>query len=547
MRNGDENQAHGRLSVGFPPVDWSAPVTQMTLAFALLAATAAAQDTPPADTVSPRAAKLEAELSRYKPGSPDAAAVLLQLLDLYHDNGRVFGLIRAGQTFVGTQPSHPRHADAVLKLLDGLTALSRHKEIVVTARQFLERHPTHARAGHVEGLLARALRTTGDRAAAGETFEALWRRLGNTPQGRQAAVDAFQLYVALGTVDAYGKAAKLAEALFDQGPASDFGAQAGQMAVLYWNYAQQWAKAVAVGTKILAKSAPADKDALRDLHLALAQDYARLAQHANAADNYRKALAIALRPELHYQLIQSLVSAQAKPAELGPVVTAYLEKYPTSAERGAVRGLLALALLANKETERGLALLAEVLPEDARTNDFAGHYVRNNSKPGQAAQNEAVLKAALLKNKKDASVLRYYLGFEVYQNQMKDKARARQTIRELVTLSPAADGQTDGALTWLLSNAANDEEFKADFAAVLKARREHLELSQYRVFIQNWFNRARQSKENPARVAWAKAELEKANQEPLVRDWLQATEAADPAVAASACAALTTPAPGDPE
>lgn len=498
---------------------------------------------PPApDTVSPQAAKLEAELSKFKPGTPEAAATLLQLVDLYHDNGRVFGLIRAGQAFIASQPSHPKHAETMLKLLDGLVTLSRHKESIVTSRQFLERYPTHARASYPEKVLADALKVTRDRNAAGAAYETVWKRLGTTPEGKAAAIEAIHQYAAIGNVESYGKAAKVAEALFDQNPAGEYGTQTGQTAMYYWNNAQQWAKVIVVGSKLLARGLPTDKDQLRDLHFNMAQNYSRTNQHANAADSYRKALAIQDRPDFYYHLIYSLHSVNAKPAEIEAAYNAYAAKYPKAADLATVRGLVANSYIINKETARGLAILAGVLGEDARSNDYTGIYIRNNSgKPEQAAQNEQVLKAAIAKNKRDGSVLRYYLGFDVYQNQMKDKARAKQTIRELVTQSPAGDGQTDSAMSWLLSNAASDDEFKADFTATLKTRRDRLEMPAYRSYIANWFTRAAQSKETPTRVAWAKAELEKANQDPLVRDWLLATEAQDPNVAANARAALIAP------
>src|SRR5207302_2040650 len=162
--------------------------------------------------------------------------------------------------------------------------------------------------------------------------------------GKAAAVEAIQQYAAVNSMENHAKAAKVAEALFDQAPAGEFGTQVGQAAMYHWNTAQQWAKVLAAGTKMLARNLPADKDRLQD------------------------------RPDHHQRLIQSLYQANAKPAELEAALTAYYQKYPKALEKGALRGLLALSLIANKETARGLAVLAEVLPDDARTQDYAGQY-----------------------------------------------------------------------------------------------------------------------------------------------------------------------------
>ena len=110
-------------------------------------APAPAKQTPaaaPAATPAPSAneeqiTKLEAELSKLRDTSPEAADVMLKLVDLYAAEGRVFGLIRVGQTFSTSFTTHPQHKTVMLKLLDGLVGTSRNKETVTLARQFLQR------------------------------------------------------------------------------------------------------------------------------------------------------------------------------------------------------------------------------------------------------------------------------------------------------------------------------------------------------------------------------------------------------------------------
>ena len=68
-------------------------------------AQAPAEDTKQLDAVSQEAAKLEADLNKFKDTAPEAAEVLVKLVELYHQHGRAFGLIRAGQRFSAAHPN----------------------------------------------------------------------------------------------------------------------------------------------------------------------------------------------------------------------------------------------------------------------------------------------------------------------------------------------------------------------------------------------------------------------------------------------------------
>jgi len=89
------------------------------------------------DPVSRRASELEARLGKVVDHSPEGAEILLELVELYHENGRAFGLVRAGQKFINAQPTHPQHEQVMLRLLDGLRVTSRNEDTIATARQFL--------------------------------------------------------------------------------------------------------------------------------------------------------------------------------------------------------------------------------------------------------------------------------------------------------------------------------------------------------------------------------------------------------------------------
>ena len=120
------------------------------LAFALVAVGVAHTQPKPADkapapadgdidAVGKQAANLETQLAKLSASSKDAAELQLKLIDLDYENGRPFGLVRTGQTFVSQHSAHPRHKEAMLKLIDGLQAMSRNKELTASIRQFLQR------------------------------------------------------------------------------------------------------------------------------------------------------------------------------------------------------------------------------------------------------------------------------------------------------------------------------------------------------------------------------------------------------------------------
>src|SRR5687767_14996531 len=122
-----------------------------------------AAEAPMVDVVGQQAATLEAELGKFKDTSPEAAEAMVKLVDLYHADGRLFGLVRIAQQFVAAHPADPRHQAVMLKLIDSLEALSRNKDQAATIRQFLARYPQAAECGPLEVRLAESLLQLDDR------------------------------------------------------------------------------------------------------------------------------------------------------------------------------------------------------------------------------------------------------------------------------------------------------------------------------------------------------------------------------------------------
>ena len=124
------------------------------------------------DEVSRQAADLEGQARKLDASSVEGANTLLELVDLYHENARAFGLIRAGKSFVKVHRDHPRHREVMLKLLDGHLIVSRNEDIVSTARQFLEFYKKDGAAPQVARELGEVLHRQNKKMEAAKAFEA---------------------------------------------------------------------------------------------------------------------------------------------------------------------------------------------------------------------------------------------------------------------------------------------------------------------------------------------------------------------------------------
>jgi TolA-binding protein len=483
----------------------------------LLTASAIAQEPTPTDEVGKQAAALEAELGKYKDTTPEAAEAMVKLIDLYHKDGRLFGLVRTGQQFVSSQPTDPRHKAVMLKLIDGQEALSRNKELSATIRQFLARYPDAAENPGLEIRLADALRQLEDRLRAAEACRAVWRRQGASEVGRRNGVYALQLLEQANTPDSLKQEAELAEEMLDKLPAGEFAREVGWQGFHTWRRLGQWAKSTVIGNKLLQKGLGGDPETLRLLHLTIAENHANLGQHANAAQSYQQARAIRDDAAVLYQIIFRLYHAAAKPPEIEPLMREYGQKYADRPDRFHGVSYLALSCIANGDKARGVQLLSMILADDPAFNGNAAVFVRENGiEPAQLTDSEQKLTQAIAQNKGGNAYLRYVLAFELYRDRIKDLAKCKQTLRDLITHSPSDDGYTTAAVEWLLNNSADDNEFHANLASILAARKTHPQLVSLRDAVKNWAQAARQNKDFAAKVALANEELKKSNADPIV-------------------------------
>ncbi|MBM3982277.1 MAG: tetratricopeptide repeat protein [Planctomycetes bacterium] len=482
------------------------------------------------DAVGKQAAALETQLAKTSATSKEGAELQLKLIDLYHEHGRPFGLVRTGQTFVAQHTTHPRHKEAMLKLIDGLRVTGRNKELIATGRQFLARHPGDPAGAEVERWLARLLRKTNDSLATAAVLEAQWKRLGNTPDGYRAGREAVSIYFAVNNAESLAKAAALGEEMLDKLPAGGPATYVGWYAVEAHERLSQWAKANAVGAKLAAKSPPPTVYYLQYLHARMGENYNRLGQHVNAVASWRAALAVPNnppRPDLHMRLIEQIVQTNPKPGDLEPVVNDYNTKFPARPDRFAAQVRLANAYSADKNPARAEQILAGVLPFDGRSHSASSAYTAlfggdadKTVKANRLAAAEQTLRAAVAKSTPaNAAVLRYSLSLELLRDRAQNVPAAKAVARELAFQFPSNDGYTAGAINWLLDAAADDAEFNADVARVVEARRKFPWVTTYRGTLANWAQGRLANKDLAKRAQAAQVALAASNKEPVNADW----------------------------
>jgi len=506
---------------------------------------ATAPAAPAAQPENPKIRQLEADLSKLRDTSPEAAAVMVQLIDLYYAEGRVFGLIRVGQTFVTGFTSHPQHKDAMLKLFDGLLSTSRNKELITLARQFMQRYPNDPAIPRVEQVLAATLEQVDDRPRAAEALEAVWKRQGDTFLGRESALKAFNLYAGLNNKDGFTKAAALAESVADKVAAPDYATRLAIDSVIYWQRIAEYAKSNAVGNKLLKKNLPADPAVRAYLHSLLAQNDVNLQQRANAAENFRKARTLVDNKDSLYRLIVELHSAAAPPEQLQPLVDEYFTKYPWAVDRFVLKSYLPPAYIRVKNIARAMQITKELLLEDPTSGNSANLLVqyntidpvKNATDPTKYPETEQLLSQAIGKNPIHDPYLRYVLAFSVYRDLIKDLTKTKQVLRDSITKSPTNAHYSNEAIAWLLNTAENDQAFTSELQLILKAREENLNLAGFRGYLAAWVQQNRNNKDLKARVAQVKAAVEQADQAPLAQIWV-ATEAGNTPKAQEARAKL---------
>ncbi|MEM7557498.1 MAG: tetratricopeptide repeat protein [Planctomycetota bacterium] len=466
------------------------------------------------DAVSQQASQLEAQLGKYNDTTPEAADLMLQLIDLYHDNARVFGLVRISNRFVAAHPRDKRHKGAMLKMIDGLQAMSRNPDLIAACRQFISRYPKDKACGDVEVRLARTLAQSEEKTAAAEAFHAIWRRR-KDEAGQQAAIRAIVRYTSADNKSIL-KGAELAEELLERCQ-GELAVQIGMKAVESYSRIGKWAESNRAATKLINSGALQDKKALRQLYLDTAENYNRQGQHANSVKSFAAARKLRDDQETHFKMIQQLDRGKASSSEIVSAVKEYAATYSDREDRYQGLSALVQAYLREDKSDTALNLLRQVLPFDARSNDNARVFVeRMGTEPEQLADAEKTLREAIVQNEAHASYLRYVLAFNLYRDRMKDNDKMTQTLKELVQRSPQDDQYTRSAISHLLSGAEEGKQFDDTVDLLLKARSENLHVAGFHQAFDSWRQNARRDNKKKARTKVLQEKLEQANSDSIL-------------------------------
>lgn len=490
------------------------------IACLLITAQLTAQETPQIDDVSKEASQLEGELGKYKDTSPEAGKALHALTELYYKHGRVFGLVRSAQRFVAAHPTDPRHSAIMLRLLDGLEALSRHKEFTVISRQFLTRYPTAPQCTSIEERLAYTLEKMNEKADSAEVYRARWRREMNA-NGRRFGVKACELFAQTGN-PGITQEAELAEEMFDKLPKDEFARHIGLRSYYEWRRISQWAKANVIGNKLIKSGLLKDAEERREVLRTMAENYRYLGQHSNAVEVLKQVRAIRDDQWALYYHIQAFYDSAAPAAQMEPLVKDYLTQHKDREDRFERIGLLALAWNREKNSARALKLFRQLLSVLPQTHSVASYFIQlNGTEPAQLKDTETALRQAIplceKNNPAQAWYLRYQLGFTVYRDRLKDIPKAKAMIREMIEKSPTNDGHIYNAFSWLFTVPENDGEFHQDVARVLRVRKQYPHWTNLRNYPASWVKTYKKHKELAPRSQYLAAQVAKADQDPVIQ------------------------------
>ncbi|MCA9175308.1 MAG: tetratricopeptide repeat protein [Planctomycetales bacterium] len=486
------------------------------------------------DEVGREAAKLEAELGKFKDTSPEAADALVKLVELYHQHARAFGLIRAGQKFSSSHPADPRHHDVMLKLIDGLEAMSRSRDLTVACRQFLQKYPQSPLRRDVAQRLAATLDKLNERVDAAKVLQRLWEEQPNAA-GRDFGTEAVVRFSASSRREDITAAAEIAEQMCEKLPANEYIEAIGLKGVEQWERIGQWSNANALANKLVAKDLPKDPEQRRALLRRVAENYARQSQFANAVESLKKTRAIRDDQEPHYQQIQRMYNAAIKATELQPVVDDYFKKYPERDDRFQTLGLLAYSYNRDGDQPRARQLFQQLMQHQAGTHSAATNFIAySGAEPADLATVEKELRSALTAaTQTQPDHIQYALGFNLYRDRLKDPAKARVVLREMLEQNPPNDSRAWNAVSYVLDTATSDEEFRADFDRLLAARQRSAHLNNYAQYLGNWVKQQNTAlgkvrKNDPnydekmtlkGRVDYAASALKSAGDDPVYAAW----------------------------
>jgi TolA-binding protein len=406
-----------------------------------------------------KASGLEARLKETAEASPAGAKLMLELIDLYWQEGQVFGLIRTAGKFSRAQADHPRRAEVMLRLIDGYAATARHEDVITTSRQFLELFPVNPLTNQARDRLATSLERSGLGAAAAIQRRDIWQNGGNADQG----IRALRLLMAANNAPSFKQATALAIGMVEKLPADSDLTGTGLQGMEAAARAELWAEGLQISKTLVRRKASMNDRQRSDFEFRTGRFESQLGQHENAIQSFRKALAPG-RDEIHRNLISAMIAAKKAPTEIEAEARRYLAAFPRRDDRYEPLARAANAAAEAKNTALAISIGDEVMLRDVPGQDIPRAYVNWCGDDHRRAE-QGLLKA-IEKNPSGVGKLRAVLALDVYRDRMKDTAKAREMTRAHLTYSPSEDGWSEEIIKFLYESAPNDEAFKKDLGLV---------------------------------------------------------------------------------
>ncbi len=509
-------------------------ILSLLLLFTVSSAIVFAQDAAPtaaSDALTEaekQAADLEAKLRQTLEGSDEGARILIELVDIYYEEGQVFGLVRAGKTFVNAQAGHPKHEEIMARLVEGLAVASRNADLKATILQFLERYPNSKKAAGFHRMIARVLEREGQRRPAADHYRACWEKSGTA--GLDEAVQAFRLYQDLRSGTASTAMGEMALQLLDQLPANTTATMFGVLAMQQTrSYGNQYQLSNEIGRKIIEKKPPLDDRQAWEIYHWIGDNYRTEKQYANAIQAYRSAIVKkATSPEVHRNLIRSLYDSQASFGDLEKAVAAYLKAFPKEvvSRRMEMKYLLASDQQRRENVNEAIKRLRDVLKESAHSAPSLFSWTGDEALWGQV---EAIYREVDAANPKEEYRIHYDMARIHYRDRKKDSEKAKQLFRNHILFAdplPNASGEFRDALGWILSEAQSDQEFQAEVKRYIGHARRHAHRGNYSTALGSWLESARKSDVEVVKrnYQWAKGENDKFRKENVIRLWSAAMQ-----------------------
>lgn len=450
---------------------------------------------------------LEAKLRDHLADSPEAAELMLALLQEREATEDVFGVIKTAGDFVRAQSKHPKRAEVMVRLIEGYAAGARHGEVIATGKQFLEIFPDNALAIRTHHAMAEAYEKLGRWQDAAKH----WAPVGLTgdPIAVKRALDHFRRAE---NAQAGREGAEFTLALLRTKPSQLWSADAALRGMELAGRGERWETGADIGRAALQGETVRSAKDTEQLWFRLGEFESRLGRHKEAVDAMEKSLA-SKRSDHWGAYLRELGASKADPATIAKKAREMAEILPGD-NATHYAALQACDALKNADKSQEAASFAEAV---IRSGDYSRDLVRKFVEVcgDDHGRSERLLLEQLGKHPAKDSSLREALAVDLYQYRLKDAAKSRKMAFDWLERSPSAAG-ADRIVACLIDQSADEASIRADLEKIASSGLKHSQIESYWQELWRW----RSDDGKRARlIDSAKRDFEKNN---FVRLWQRA-------------------------